>query len=397
MKYTSTSWRPGTARPRTLYALTALMAVVLLWLPTEQAEAQIGGAGVVFLMIEPDSRAAGMGNTGVAIADNASANFWNPAGLAFQRGTEVSLTHSNWLPAFDAGLFYEYLTAKHSVDGVGTFGAQVTFLNLGEHEGRDFQGDPTGTFRSYDLAIGLSYARQLTSQFGVGISTRFIYSDLAPEGLSDGVDGTGSSVSFDLAGLYRSNPIDLGGVGTTISAGFNLANMGPEISYSDAEDSGDPLPTNLRFGYSLTFDFDDFNQLTFANDFNKMLVRRGVDGADPWHRAIFTAWDAITVCQVTAPECRDSSPSEAPENYRSVNALEQMTIGTGLEYWYDQLFAIRTGYFYESPYNGNRQFLTFGAGLRYNIVGIDFSYIYALEEDSPLSDTMRFSLLLDFG
>ncbi|NBB85185.1 MAG: type IX secretion system outer membrane channel protein PorV [Bacteroidetes bacterium] len=393
MKYTSTPRRRGRARSRTLYALTAVMAAILLWLPTQQAEAQIGGAGVVFLMIEPDSRAAGMGNTGVAIADNASANFWNPAGLAFQRGTEVSLTHSNWLPAFDAGLFYEYLTAKHSVDGVGTFGAQVTFLNLGEHEGRDFQGDPTGTFRSYDLAIGVSYARQITSQLGVGVSTRFIYSDLAPEGLSDGVDGTGSSVSFDLSALYRSNPIDLSGVGTTISAGFNLANMGPEISYSDAEDSGDPLPTNLRFGYSLTFDFDEYNQLTFANDFNKMLVRRDENGADPWSQAIFSAWSPVEVCTAAINEC---DRQENPENYQSVNALQQMTIGTGLEYWYDQLFAIRSGYFYESPYNGNRQFLTFGAGLRYNIVGIDFSYIYALEEDSPLSDTMRFSLLLDF-
>ena len=144
MKYTSTPRRRGTARPRTLYALTAILAAILLWLPTQQAEAQIGGAGVVFLMIEPDSRAAGMGNTGVAIADNASANFWNPAGLAFQRGTEVSLTHSNWLPAFDAGLFYEYLTAKHSVDGVGTFGAQVTFLNLGGARRTGLPGRPHG-------------------------------------------------------------------------------------------------------------------------------------------------------------------------------------------------------------------------------------------------------------
>jgi len=394
MTFTTSSLGRGSSRSGIVYVLTALVAVVWGFLPAQEAEAQIGGAGVVFLMIEPDSRAAGMGNTGVAVADNASANFWNPAGLAFQRGTEVSLTHSNWLPAFDAGLFYEYLTAKHSVDGIGTFGAQVTFLNLGEHEGRDFQGDPTGTFRSYDLAIGLSYARELTSNLAVGVSTRFIYSDLAPQGISDGVDGTGSSVSFDVAALYRANEFSLGGVGTTFSAGFNLANMGPEISYSDAEDSGDPLPTNLRFGYSFTFDFDDYNRLTFANDFNKLLVRRDADGADPWHQAIFSAWAPVEVCTAAVNEC---DRQENPENYRSVNAFEQMTIGTGLEYWYDQLFAIRTGYFYESPYNGNRQFLTFGAGLRYNIVGIDFSYLYALEEDSPLSDTMRFSLLLNFS
>ncbi len=378
-------------RPWSVTALAAIMGLALCFLPVEKAEAQIGGAGVVFLMIEPDSRAAGMGNAGVAVADNSSAVFWNPAGLAFQRGTELSLTHSNWLPAFDAGLFYEYLTAKHHFDGVGTFGAHVTFLNLGEHEGRDFQGDPTGTFRSFDLAIGLSYARQLTQNFGIGVSSRFIYSSLAP---IDDVDGTASSIAFDLAGLYQSNQFDLGGVGTTFSAGFNLANMGPEINYTGEEDSGDPLPTNLRFGYSFTFEFDELNKLTFANDFTKMLINRDENGADPWTQAIFSAWSPNEVCTAPVSQC---NRDENPENFRSVNAFEQLVIGAGLEYWFDELFSLRTGYFYESPYNGNRQFLTLGAGLRYNIVGVDFSYLYALEEDSPLSDTMRFSLLLNFG
>ena len=142
---------------RSTRPIAAALSLFIL-LPFAKNVAAQGGPGtsaVVFLKIEPDSRAAGMGNAGVALADNASAIFWNPAGLAFQRGTEAAITHSEWLPEFDAGLYYEYLVAKHHLPGWGTLGAHLTYLNLGKHEGRDEQNNPTGTFRSYDLALGL--------------------------------------------------------------------------------------------------------------------------------------------------------------------------------------------------------------------------------------------------
>ncbi|MDX1429378.1 MAG: type IX secretion system outer membrane channel protein PorV [Rhodothermales bacterium] len=351
------------------------------------ATAQVGGAGVVFLKIEPDSRSAGMGNAGVALADNASAIFWNPAGLAFQTGTEAGITHSNWLPEFDVGLFYEYLVAKHHVPGWGTFGAHVTYLNLGEHEGRDEQNLPTGTFKSYDLALGASYGFKVSERFALGTSLRFIYSNLAP-GQTVGSQETkaGVSTAFDIAGLYRSPQFTLGSVPTTLSAGFNLANMGPKIQYSDSEQA-DPIPTNLRFGTALTFDFDEFNSLNFVLDFNKDLIDRDSTGSASWYKAIFSSWKSIDINLNTSD----------PTDVERVGVFRQITIGGGLEYWYNKLFALRTGYFYEDPYNGNRKFLTLGAGIRYNIIGVDFSYIYALEEDSPLANTMRFSLLLNFA
>ena len=124
---------------RSIHAI-ALVLIIALFAPVAGTVAAQGGPGssaVVFLKIEPDSRAAGMGNAGVALADNASAIFWNPAGLAFQTGTEAAITHSEWLPEFDAGLYYEYLVAKHHLPGWGTIGAHLTYLNLGRHEGRD--------------------------------------------------------------------------------------------------------------------------------------------------------------------------------------------------------------------------------------------------------------------
>ncbi len=366
----------------------ALVLAMALALTSPFARAQVGGAGVVFLKIEPDSRSAGMGNAGVALADNASASFWNPAGLAFQTGTEAGITHSNWLPEFDVGLFYEYLVAKHHVPGWGTFGAHVTYLNLGEHEGRDEQNLPTGTFRSYDVALGASYGFKVSKNFALGTSLRFIYSNLAP-GQTVGSQETkaGVSTAFDLSGLYRTDQFNLGSIPTTFSAGFNLANMGPKIQYSDSEQA-DPIPTNFRFGTGLSFDFDEFNSLNFVVDFNKDLIDRDSTGSASWYKAIFSSWKPINI---------DLTVNDDEDDVEKVGVFRQLTIGGGVEYWYNKLFALRGGYFYEDPYNGNRKFLTLGAGIRYNIIGVDFSYIYALEEDSPLANTMRFSLLLNFA
>lgn len=370
------------------------------------AQAQVGGAAVVFLKIEPDSRTAGMGNAGVALADNASANFWNPAGLAFQQGSEIGITHSNWLPEFNAGLFYEYLVGKHHIPGWGTFGAHLTYLFLGEHEGRDASNNPTGTFRSYDLALGASYGFKVSDRFALGTALRLVYSNLAPGQIVDNQETkAGVATAFDISGLYRTAPFYLGEIATTVSLGFNLANMGPKIQYSDNAQA-DPIPTNLRFGFATTFEFDEFNKLTLVTDFNKDLIHintetlQGVDGkdslgvtdSDPFYKALFTAWQPIQVCPTAIGDCNDD-----PSKYRDVSVFEQLTIGTGMEYWYMNLFALRAGYFYENPYNGNRKFITLGAGIRYNILGIDFSYIYALEENSPLANTMRFSALFQLG
>ena len=367
-------------------------------------QAQIGGAAVVFLMIEPDSRSAGMGNAGVALADNANALFWNPAGLAYQVGTEAALTHSNWLPEFNSGLFYEYLVAKHHIKGWGTLGAHLTYLFLGEHEYRDAQNNLLGDFRSYDLAAGLSYGFKLGKRLAVGTGMRLIYSSLATVSVGAQKTNPGISVGVDLGMLYRTREFNLGAGLGQYSVGFNLANMGPKIQYSDSEQS-DPIPTYLRMGHAFTIELDAYNKINLVNDFSKILVRQRASQtcldpedtstctfeytSDPFYKAIFSAWTPIEVLSTAL--------AKEEEEYESLSVFEQLLISTGFEYWYNNLFAVRAGYFYENPYNGNREFLTFGAGIRYNIVGVDFSYIYALEEHHPLANTMRFSLLLNFA
>lgn len=363
----------------------SLAAVAVAALLAAPATAQIvQTTAVPFLQIEPDSRAAGMGMTGVGVADNASALYWNPAGLAGQTGSEVSFTHAPWLPALGADLSYEYLAGKHTVDGIGTFAGHLTYLNLGEQERTDAQGNVLGTFKSYDLAVGASYGTNITETLSVGTGLRLIYSNLAGGVEVEGQETrAGVAVGVDLGLLWSPNVGD-GKVEPHI--GFNLANMGPSIQYSDSEQA-DPIPTNLRFGGSVDVNLDDFNKITWALDLNKLLVDRNEDGSyASFLSAIFSSWGPIEV---------DLNPNDGEANPESVGVLRQLTLGTGLEYWYSDLFALRTGYFYEDPANGNRKFLTFGAGLRYSLVGVDLSYIYALEENSPLAEQIRFSVMLN--
>lgn len=358
---------------------------LLLAFGVTQSFAQVGITSVPFLQIEPDSRTAGMGNAGVAIADNATAVFWNPAGLAFQDGTQFSLTHADWLPNFNTDLFYDYLVGKHYIEGIGTIGGHVTFLNLGEQIRTDERGNELGKFSSYEVAAGASYGFKVTENIGVGTGLRFIYSALVPPGTDVGgqTAQNGVSVGLDLAGLYRSNPFYVAGREATVSAGMNLSNIGPAIQYND-EAQKDPLPTLLRLGWSYTMDLDvdGNNTITFANDFSKIMARRDSTGeAMNVGEALFRSWDSYTY---------NSGQGDV-----TVPLSEQFMIGLGAEYWYTNLFALRAGYFYEAPDNGNRNFLTFGAGLRYSFFGVDFSYIYTIEEDHPLANTIRLTALIE--
>lgn len=382
----STLKGPSFLRRFTLLILVAGLGLV--GAPSEST-AQVGEAAVVFLQIEPDSRAAAMGNANVAIADNANAVYWNPAGLAQQQGLEASITHSKWLPQFDAGLFYDYLVGKYHVEGLGTFGGHVTYFNLGEQEQMDEQGNLIGRFSAYELAAGASYGTYVSDRLAVGGGIRFIYSNLTGgTSVTVGQQAThaGVSAGLDAALLYETAPFQLGETESTVSLGANLANMGPHIQYSDQEQS-DPIPTNLRLGWSWEFQFDEYNSITLAQDFNKMIVDSDSTGSRPFYEALITSWQSERV---------DLNPNDDVPGQK-LNALQQMTVGSGVEYWYNDLFAIRTGYFWEHPQHGNRQFMTFGAGVRYSIAGVDFSYVYALEENHPLSDTIRFSILIDMN
>ncbi|GAB5409714.1 MAG: type IX secretion system outer membrane channel protein PorV [Balneolaceae bacterium] len=378
-------------------AYLLVIALALFIFPVV-SNAQVAITAVPFLQIEPDSRGAAMGNTGVAIADNASALFWNPAGLAFQTDNQISITHSNWLANFNVSdLFYDYLVGKYYVEGIGTIGAHLTYLNLGEQaQTNATSSDVISKFNSYELALGLSYGFEVNKNLALGTSLRVIYSSLASGTSVDQQKvNPGSSVGVDLALLYKTNPFSIGGNNARFSTGFNLSNIGPGMQYTDNAQK-DPLPTLLRFGVAFDMDLDPegFNRITIASDVTKVMARKkevirtqaGVSDttyiASGPIEALFDSWGTFE---------RNNG-----QEIVSLGLLQQFMIGTGVEYWYNNLFALRGGFYYEDPENGDRKYVTFGAGLRYNSFGVDFSYIKTLESEHPLANTLRFSVLLNF-
>lgn len=348
-----------------------------------------GEAAVPFLLLAPDSRAGGIGESGSGLADNSAAIFWNPAGIAFLSGTEVSITHSNWLPQFNLDLFYDYLTYRQYIEDIsGSITASITYMNFGEFvRTAEDSPDPIGTFRSFDAALTLGYATKLSNDWGLGFNFRIIHSRLSDQSVGEEQgSGVATSVSFDIATMWRPEkfvlPLIDEDIGGKFSLGFNLSNLGPKIYYIDKAQA-DPIPTNFRFGFAYKVIDDEFNSLIYTLDFSKLLVSRDSTGSDEFYKAIFSAWG-------------DESFS---------NEMRDIVTSMGLEYWYgtpgDFLFALRTGFFYEDPSYGNRKFATFGAGIRYDIYGFDFSYIttsvFKGGENHPLSDTLRFTVLIGWG
>jgi long-subunit fatty acid transport protein len=345
-----------------------LVIGLLIGMATVPSWAQAGAAAVPFLLISPDARASGMGEAGTGIADNINAIYWNPGGLGFLSNRQIALSFSRWLPQFNADLFYSYVTAGQYFPQLdGTVAVNFILMNLGEFVRTDNLGNVLGTFRSNEFTLGISYGTLIADDVGAGIQLRFIRSNLAPAAAGESVAGIGTSGSFDLGILWKPSRLQVAGLdlGNRISLGFNLQNIGPKMTYRN---EADPLPTNLRLGLGIYALRDEFNDLKFALDVSKLMVRRDSLGSDALPTSLVTAW---------------RNPG--------------VELAMGMEYWYQQTVALRVGYFTEPSRLGNRRFITFGAGVRYDMFTLDFNYINTIEENHPLAGTMRFSLLVDFG
>ena len=338
-----------------------------------------GESAVPFLLIGPNSLNAGMGETGTGMINDASAMFWNPAGLGFQKGNQVSITHSPWLPGLGlSDLFYDFLAGKYYVKKLkGTIGVSITYLNIGKIIRTDEFGNEIGDYQAFDGALAVGYGTKVTKDLGVGVVTRFIYSKLAvgKVGNEQG-SGTAYDLSFDISGLWRPSKSKLKFINNKLGIGMNISNIGPKVTYVD-NDQADPLPTNLRLGFAYDIYQSEFNNLTFTADFAKLLVKRREEGkSDPVYKGIFTSFSG-----------------------GFDNVMKSIQSSVGAEYWYGKpkLIGLRGGFFYEDPDKGKRKFITLGASIRYSMYGFDFSYINTIEENHPLANTLRFTLSVNFG
>jgi hypothetical protein len=342
-----------------------------------------------FLLISPDSRGAAMGDLGVATSADANSIHWNPAKMAFIEGDAgISLSAAPWLRQLVPDIWFYYLSGYKRIDKRSTISGSLRYFTLGDIQFTDINGNSNGNYEPKEFALDGSYARQLSDNLSLGIALRFIFSDLARGQV--GVSGTeiraGIAGAGDVGMLYK-NDVEIGNRDFDYSIGANISNIGNKITYT-TEANRDFIPVNLRVGTFWKTEIDEFNEIGFGVDFNKLMV--------PTPQYTFDSLGNITGRVIDdGPVIQGmlSSFGDAPGGFRE--ELNEFTYSIGLEYWYAKQFALRAGYFNEADTKGARKYVTFGAGLKYKVFQIDAAYLQPFARRHPLQNTIRFSLLFD--
>ena len=353
---------------------------------------------VPFLNFAPDSRHSAMGDAGVAMSPDANSAHWNAGQMAFiDEKMGFSLSYSPWLGKLVNDMSLSYLTGVFKIDDVSAFGFDLRYFNMGDIILTDGFGNELGEFNPRDIAIGGTYSRKLSSYLGLGISARFIYSNLS--GNISSVGGSearaGISVGTDV-GLYYSKPVFAGAKDANFSWGVSISNIGPKITYNSADDL-DYIPTNLKVGTAYSIDLDPVNTLTFALDLNKLLVPTPPIYATNEDGTLETDENGNLVIEEGKDPNRPlisgmfGSLADAPGGFKE--EMQEIMISFGVEYSYNDVLAVRTGYFYENQNKGGRKYFTMGVGLDLKRLGFDFAYLVPQKQNHPLAETLRFSLL----
>ena len=409
---------------KTLFTLfIVLSANVVLAQPT-------GGSGVTddqlqlntittalpFMAITPDSRAGGMGDAGTALSPSSSSIYWNTSILSFSEKTsEVSLSYTPWLRQLTNDIHLSYLSAYYKINETHSVGGALRYFSLGEITFTDASGNVIRDDKPSEFELTGAYAFRLSNRFSVGINGKFAYSNLTG-GLTVGGVNTKAGVvgGADLSFSYYNKDAKIGSLNGVYTLATTINNIGNKVAYSDLSDR-DFIPMNLKIGNSFLAKFDSYNEVTFSLDLQRLLVPTPplydvVDGdytmlagMDPnvgvingMFQSFYDAPGAL------ATDENGDYIQDADGNYEVVKGtrfreeLSEINVAFGLEWWYNDVFAVRTGVFYESPNKGNRQFLNLGASLKYNMFSIDFSYLASLNgRQSPLANTLRFTVRLD--
>jgi len=340
-------------------------------------------SAVPFLRIVPDARAGGMGEAGIATAAEAASIFHNPANLAFaEKRMGAAINYAPWLKSLVSDMNLANLAGYYKPDKKQAVGLSMRYFSMGNIQFTDANGGNTGEFSPHEISFDAAYARRLAEfkkggGFSAGLALRFIYSSLAT---GQSVEGTevkaGMAGAADIAFAFNKNFKVRKKYKANFAMGLNISNMGSKMSYTESSEK-DFLPMNFGFGTRYSLDIDKHNQLSFAVDMNKLLVPGNDSSGTSVPAAIFSSW------------------GDAPGGFSE--EMREITWSLGMEYWYNQVFALRTGYFHENENKGNRKFVTAGLGLRLNVFGLDFSYVIpASSQRHPLDNTMRFSLLFQF-
>ena len=335
-----------------------------------------------FLRIATDSRASALGETGIATSPDANSSHWNPSKLAFAtKDIGVSISITPWLRKITGGdITFSYLAFYMKINETQAIASSFTYFDLGSIDFTNNSGDIFQTFNPREYALDFSYARKINDKLSASVTGRFIHSNLAGNIISSATNieiKPLSTGSVDIAMFYSSDDLQLGNLPIELNAGFNISNIGPKVSYSS--NSMRFIPTNLGVGTAITFIADMYSKFTWAIDINKLLVPTPngssySNGEPSYINGVFGSFN------------------DAPNGFSE--EIAEILLTTGIEYWYNDIFAARIGYFNEAAIKGNRKFFSFGLGIQYQKIGLDFSYLVPNERGHPLENTYRFTLFV---
>jgi hypothetical protein len=353
---------------------------------------------VPFLMISPDSRAGGMGDVGAATTADANSSHWNNSKYAFiESNMGLSFSYVPWLKNLVPDINMSYLSGYKRINEQMVVSGSIRYFTLGEINLTDEGGNTFQVIKPNETAADAGIAYKLSEKFSGGFKLRYVHSNLT-QGVSTLSDTKAArAVAADLSGFYTTD-IKVSNYNSKLNFGFNISNIGNKVSYSEAA-RRDFIPINMRLGTGLVMELDEFNTFGLYADVNKLLVptspvllrddNNNVVIGDDGEPAILAGKNP----NVSVPVGMIQSFYDAPGGFRE--EFSEYTFSLGAEYWYDKQFAMRAGYFYENPNKGNRKYLTVGAGIKYEMLYIDFSYLVSLDQRNPLENTVRFTLKLD--
>lgn len=358
-----------------------------------------------FLRIAPDARGGAMGDVGITVTPDPNSIHYNAANLAFtEKSTALALTYTPWLRELNLNdVYLLHFSGYKKLSKLETIGFGLRYFSLGEINFTDVQGVQIGLGNPRELEFNVAYARKLGDNFAASLSAKYVYSNLASGQNVNGIDINSANAFAADVGITYKKKTKLGGYDSEWTYGLALTNLGSKVSYTDIAEVQDFLPSNLGFGAGLLMNFDQYNTMSFHVEINKLLV------PTPVARFMLNE-DGVNVDN---PEWDMNNDGIADYRQKALfsgvfgslgdaqggfgEEVKEFSFSIGTEYWYDKQFAVRAGYYYEHPEKGDRQFLTVGLGIQYNIFGINLSYLVPTNNRrNPLDNTLRFSLIFDF-
>ncbi len=373
--------------------LLTTICVILMVIPTVNAQNEPDNpitTAAPFLLIVPDARSGAMGDVGVATTADANSQHHNPAKYAFLNSQfSVGLNYTPWMRELVNDVFLGGFTLGNRLDDRSAWAVSLKYFTLGEIQLTDFSGEEIGFENPNEFSIDGTYALKLNETFAMGVTLRYIRSDFALK-VANSELNTVNTFGVDISGYYQSEEDNYGDFNGRWRGGFNISNIGPKVTYVDGGRENF-IPTNLKLGGGFDFILDDYNKIATTLEFTKLLVPTPPLRDNTTGEIIEGKDDDVGFFKGMFQSFGDAPGGGSEE-------LKEFTWALGVEYMYDNAFAVRAGYFNESEFKGGRKYFTLGTGFKFKSSKIDISYLFnSSDVNNPLENTLRFSLAFDFG